>query len=858
MAALTAAAPALAQQRAPSYSQDRAVEQQVRRALQGPDLEGKDGPMAKVDAGLVTLYYEQQLLGGQRALAQSRTATQTSRDGYVRIDATARRSGAALLGDLRALGLERGASAGTVVSGWLPVEAIERAAKLRSLRFARPSLTNKDPSATSQVPGVEVGAPRGSGGGETPGAQTNAQGDAASQGGPAMNVPEAREQYGVDGSGITVGVLSDSYDADTTRAITAADDMASGDLPDSVNVLQDALNPGAATDEGRAMLQLIHDVAPGSDLAFHTANGGQANFANGIGELRQQAGSGVIVDDVFYFAEPFFQDGIIAQAVDQAVADGAAYFSSAGNSAADSYESEFRPSGEGGLLSDTSSAMLHDFDPGAGVDTRLEITIPVGAVSTYSFQWDEPYFSATGNPEAAATNDLDIFLIPATNPDSLVFISGAASNNIASGDPIEVFRFTNDGSLDFDEDGMPDETFSLVIEYFASSTGQDEYPDFMKFVDFDGGTTPNEYTDDHFKSTVIGHSNAAGTEAVGAAPYFNTPAFNRNVDVPLLEGFSSLGGTPIFFDEDGDRLSTPEVRQKPQIVGPDGTNNTFFGTDLPPDPFDDFGDNDSFPNFFGTSAAAPHAAAVAALVREGRPDLTPAEIYENMESTAVDMNNPFNGGGPDPGFDFATGFGFVDALALGEIGSLPVELAGFDGVADDGDVVLTWRTLSETNNQRFRILQEKDGSFVEVGTKPSRVEGGTTNEAQDYAFRVTGVTPGLHTFRLTQVDLDGTEHPGDDTTVEVSLNGAFYLSNAYPNPFSERARLDLTVQRAQEVRVSVYDALGRRVAVPFEGVLEANDAQAVTLEGSDLASGLYLVRVSGEDFTETRTVTLVR
>ena len=103
------------------------------------------------------------------------------------------------------------------------------------------------------------------------------------------------------------------------------------------------------SDEGRAMMQLIHDVAPGSPLAFYTAFESQEDFAAGIRALAD-AGSKVIVDDVIYFAEPMFEDGIIAQAVDDVHRDGVAYFSSAGNEARQSYESRFRRSGEAGHL----------------------------------------------------------------------------------------------------------------------------------------------------------------------------------------------------------------------------------------------------------------------------------------------------------------------------------------------------------------------------------------------------------------------------------------------------------------------------------------------------------------------------
>lgn len=127
------------------------------------------------------------------------------------------------------------------------------------------------------------------------------------------------------------------------------------------------------------MMQLIHDVAPGAGQTFHTAFGGQADFALGIEELagcppgseptRAPAlnAADVIVDDVIYFAEPMFQDGIVAQAVDVVTNAGVSCFSSAGNNARASYEAPFDLAGG-----------LHDFEPGPGVDTCQTITIPTG------------------------------------------------------------------------------------------------------------------------------------------------------------------------------------------------------------------------------------------------------------------------------------------------------------------------------------------------------------------------------------------------------------------------------------------------------------------------------------------------
>ena len=228
-------------------------------------------------------------------------------NGFVLVDAVAAADAQALVDDVRALGGRHVARHARLVSAQVPIRALDRLAALQSLQFARPAMYL-----------LQAGS-------------VTSQGDVAQ----ASDV--ARTASGVDGTGITVGVISDSYDCNSG----AAADVASGDLPANVNVLQEAC---AGIDEGRAMLQIVHDVAPGASLAFQTGVFGQAGFANGIGAL-VAAGADVIVDDLFYFAEPMFQDGIIAQAVDSAYANGVAYFSSAGNAGAASYESEFRDSG---------------------------------------------------------------------------------------------------------------------------------------------------------------------------------------------------------------------------------------------------------------------------------------------------------------------------------------------------------------------------------------------------------------------------------------------------------------------------------------------------------------------------------
>jgi len=293
----------------------------------------------------------------------------------VAIEAYADSEASSIQTALSALGFQELASYGRGLDGWLPIASIGSLPMVEGLNFARLAF-----GSTTNV------------------GLTDSQGDTA------QLTNQVRNNLGVNGAGVTVGVISDSYNVAASASRNAAQDVASGDLPAGVNVLADATNPNAVTDEGRAMLQIVHDVAPGSNLAFHWAGASQVAMANAVGNLRT-AGSDIIVDDVTFFAEPMFQDGIIAQAVNNAVTAGSAYFSSAGNQTRRSYQSAFNAGGQvniGGVLE-----TAHEFNP-VTHDILQSITIPIGGRFLLSFQWDAPFATAGG---AGANNNLNIYLI---------------------------------------------------------------------------------------------------------------------------------------------------------------------------------------------------------------------------------------------------------------------------------------------------------------------------------------------------------------------------------------------------------------------------------------------------------------
>ena len=196
----------------------------------------------------------------------------------------------------------------------------------------------------------------------------NNSGVVNSSGDTALYTNFVRTGYSLTGEGVKVGVISNSFN--TLPGNPAQTDIVNGDLPGAGN--PDDPTPvhnlreypyGRATDEGRAMLQIVHDIAPKAKLAFRTGFISAGDFALGIRALQQDS-CNVIVDDVTYITEPFFADGVISNAVDEVAAQGVSYFTAAGNFGNKSYRNNFNPV----PAPDTLSGFAHDF--GGEIFTR--------------------------------------------------------------------------------------------------------------------------------------------------------------------------------------------------------------------------------------------------------------------------------------------------------------------------------------------------------------------------------------------------------------------------------------------------------------------------------------------------------
>lgn len=418
----------------------------------------------------------------------------------------------------------------------------------------------------------------------------------------------ARTNYGVMGLGVKVGVLSDSVDY-------LQNSLASGDIP-SVTVLpgQDGTTP-PQSGEGTAMLEIVADLAPKAELYFATALGGfvgPARFAQNILDLRA-VGCDVIVDDINFFVESPFQDDVISQAVIDVVASGAMYFSSAGNS--------------GNANDGTSGVWEGDFADGGGVTVggRMGTAHNFGG-GIYNNIITGSQFPNTllfwSDPLGASTNDYDLFTVDnqgtvvgsSTNPQNGTQDPYEDAGQGNAGDRISIVRFSGDARF-------------LHLELIR-------------------GVITNQTA-----GTIRGHNTAPGSFGVAAVPVqpaFPGPFIGGTANP--VETFSSDGPRRVFYDRNGAPLTGTNflstggvVRNQPEITAADGVRTTTPG----------------FDPFFGTSAAAPHAAAIAALIKSYNPALTVDQIRAVLTNSALDIEAP--------GMDRDSGWGIImpgDALAL--------------------------------------------------------------------------------------------------------------------------------------------------------------------------------------------------
>jgi hypothetical protein len=438
----------------------------------------------------------------------------------------------------------------------------------------------------------------------------------------ALGANVATQLYGVTGAGLKIGIISDSYNA----LGGAAQDVANGDLPAGVTVLSD--NDG--TDEGRAMMQLAYSIAPGAQYYFATGDepGGAttiASFAAAVAAL-QAAGCNIIVDDLGVAQdEGYYQTGTALDvAITNAVNAGVSYFSAAGNDGTGFYEQGFAPlsvstPGIGG----GGPVVANDF---GGGNPYLAVTIPTTTAADPKttrvyIAWAQP-LATIGSGSGGAANSLAAYLLNASGQ-----VVASSAVNLVGQNPFLELDYANTTSST---------AFSIVI---VQNGGTVPAGQLFKIVPAIGGLSFDNPDADVGSGNIYGHELLADTNVVGAVNYAATPAFGAAPPVPA--SFSSTGPGTILFDSQGNPLPTPVDVNLPSFLSAQGSNTTV------PD----------YQPFLGTSAAAPTAAAVGALVLQADTQLTPAQVTSVLSQSAI----------PAVSSSANTGAGLIQARAAVEV-----------------------------------------------------------------------------------------------------------------------------------------------------------------------------------------------
>ena len=481
---------------------------------------------------------------------------------------------------------------------------------------------------------------------------------------------DARTTFGYQGQGVKIGVLSTSFN----HSGNEEKDIESGDLPGAnnpfgnttpVTVLEDADDD----DEGRGMLEIVHDIAPKAQLFFATGDNGEADYANNILTLRNTYHCDIILDDEFYVYEPVYQDGIIAQAVNSVTASGAIYFSSAGNFGSvakndpGSWEGDFNDAGSPVFQGSTKLGTVHNFGNLAmpeGGDTILYGS----SYKFYTLNWSDPL--------GGSNNDYDLFMLDKFGN----VVNSATDIQDGTEDPSElIYTFT----------GTNFTGYQLVV--FKAANAQVRA---FSLNTLGGVLKHGTIGETH------GHSNCAATISIAATNIGSVfpSRFNSSSQV---EDFSSEGPRRMFFNADttavtpGNFLFSTNggtVLNKPDLTAADGVSTNW----LTP--------------YFGTSAATPHAGAIAALLLSAKPSLTAQQIKSILISTALDIEAP--------GYDINSGFGIIQAfqavqslnpavlpiLSLGNVTETEGSKSNHNGTVDAGETgnLIVQLNINQTNN----------------------------------------------------------------------------------------------------------------------------------------------------------------
>ena len=235
-------------------------------------------------------------------------------------------------------------------------------------------------------------------------------------------------------------------------------------------------------------------------------------------------------------------------------------------------------------------------------------------------------------------------------------------------------------------------------------------------------------------------------------------------------------------------------------------------------------------------------------------------IVDNITGTFVNLG-PLSGIGTAVIPGSYTTFGTKCFVTMDYQAITPVELTSFTAGLSGQTVILNWTTATELNNQGFKIERHTTTSNWEtIGYVPGF---GTTSESKIYSYTDDKIVTGTYTYRLKQVDYDGTFRYSDEVEVEVDFAPSDYaLLQNYPNPFNPNTKIQFQVPRTSSVTVKIYDMLGQVVSTLFAGEVVSGTYTAnwngLNDAGVQMSSGSYIYKMVAGDFVQSKKMLLLK
>ncbi len=599
---------------------------------------------------------------------------------------------------------------------------------------------------------------------------------------------DLRAALGVTGAGVKVGVISDGVDY--WAKVSGSPHY---DLPATIHV--NPSMPGGGN-EGVALLEIIHDLAPQAELYFS----GPRYSWEMVDSIDWLVASGVdvIIDDVSFFDQPFFEDGPIAKAALRAVGSGAVYVTSAGNYAQTHFQGQYVSQGD--------DSDLHLFQV-ESADNILRVQVPTGQNVRGALQWSDPW--------GASSNDYDLLLYGWTGTDWTLVAASAVTQD-GNDAPFEFVSYTNTPG------------YSLLGWAINKASGAARELEFYTF----GGITAIDGDDIVAADSIFGQ--AAVGPVLSVAAVDSADSGNDTVEI-----FSSRGPSTIYTNFDtqtSTRRNSLDVTAVDRVETKIGELGYFFNP------------------FFGTSASAPHVAGIAALLLEYDSSLSPAEIHDMICDNAVDIMAP--------GYDADSGFGRLDAMSIITASPGVVDLASVsDTGVSQYDNITSHNNSRPSEPLVFVVGRTISGATVTLWDEAGNVLGTGTGTGGSVAITTTyELADGMHNITATQI-LDGKLASGAagglsiivDTTAPVVTVNAYTTGDTTPflaGSVNEAATVEVTADGTTYGEVNGLDVANGRWMLPDNIVSPplANGVYDLDVAATDLAGNV------GFDTTEDELV----